>query len=566
MKSERNLHLMVGIGVSLACLLLLCLSAVLLMSLPGGRQAAAATPPAVSIVTPAHGTQVGIGAPVVVQVRADSPDSLLVRLQLWADGQLAGDMPAMSSRTQAVWVWTPQTPGDHTLTAYAYDRQGRSAVASVRVQAVQAADRDGDGVPDEQDACPDQAGMLQSQGCTMVTGGDRDGDGVQDSQDQSPDDFGLAENGGSPQLADRDGDGIADGEDRCPDQAGPFEGQGCPDPGRNDSDGDGVEDAQDQCDDQPGAPGSLGCPSESGDRDGDGVADDQCPDLAGPGENEGCPLVDSDDQDGDGIPDGQDECPVAPGSGDGCPNMEDIARAQQGTRILLCNLSRLWGIRSPACADSDGDGVLDADDRCPNEAGRAGWGGCSSLIPGGSIIREGPSPLWCALRPSTCTDSDGDGVMDADDGCPQSPGDILGCPGFLEYEGPAVGPPMDVEIRMGQRLYTDQDWVGVFCYLEVEGLTPARLPWEGQSLEKEGPSVWNLGEHRSLDLTTEEVVLRLSLQCYGTPDRVGPPVDLGRVVRDHPRDDWNGENRQATSEGAGHNFTLYYQICRSSCR
>ena len=57
------------------------------------------------------------------------------------------------------------------------------------------------------------------------TPGDRDGDGVPDDQDLCPDEPGPAELDGCP---DRDGDGIPDREDKCPDEPGPPENDGCP--------------------------------------------------------------------------------------------------------------------------------------------------------------------------------------------------------------------------------------------------------------------------------------------------------------------------------------------------
>jgi OmpA-OmpF porin, OOP family len=57
------------------------------------------------------------------------------------------------------------------------------------------------------------------------TAGDRDGDGVPDDQDVCPDVPGTPEMDGCP---DRDGDFIPDPEDRCPDEPGPAENDGCP--------------------------------------------------------------------------------------------------------------------------------------------------------------------------------------------------------------------------------------------------------------------------------------------------------------------------------------------------
>lgn len=123
---------------------------------------------------------------------------------------------------------------------------------------------------------------------------DRDGDGILDADDKCPDDPGPALLKGCP---DTDGDGIIDARDACPDQPGPTPTKGCPD-----RDGDGVVDAEDACPDASGSAATKGCPET----DGDGIADadDRCPDQAGKVAYQGCP-----DRDGDGVPDIDDACP-----------------------------------------------------------------------------------------------------------------------------------------------------------------------------------------------------------------------------------------------------------------
>jgi len=82
-------------------------------------------------------------------------------------------------------------------------------------------DRDGDGVADPDDACPDTPGLPELQGCP-----DGDGDGVADNVDKCPEQPGPPENEGCPN--DTDGDGIVDSEDKCPEQFGTKENEGCP--------------------------------------------------------------------------------------------------------------------------------------------------------------------------------------------------------------------------------------------------------------------------------------------------------------------------------------------------
>jgi len=139
-------------------------------------------------------------------------------------------------------------------------------------------DKDGDGIYDKDDACPDVAGLKQFNGCP-----DTDADGIEDSKDSCPDVAGPAEFNGCP---DTDGDGVADNVDACVDVAGLKQFNGCPD-----TDGDGVQDKDDKCKDVKGPKENGGCPWP--DKDGDKVLDkdDKCPDVAGTVTNNGCPEV-----------------------------------------------------------------------------------------------------------------------------------------------------------------------------------------------------------------------------------------------------------------------------------
>lgn len=209
-------------------------------------------------------------------------------------------------------------------------------------------DRDNDGVPDDEDECPDVPGPKENKGCPL----DRDKDGVADDVDKCPDTPGVKENDGCP-LNDRDKDGVPDHEDKCPDVPGKKEFQGCPDD-KYDSDGDGVPDIIDMCPNVKGVKENSGCPY--GDRDNDGIRDDidKCPDIPGTLENGGCPIG---DRDQDGILDSVDPCPdeAGPISNMGCP-------PGKGPNANT--------------NDRDGDGIVDAMDKCPNTAGPLENQGC----------------------------------------------------------------------------------------------------------------------------------------------------------------------------------------------
>lgn len=115
---------------------------------------------------------------------------------------------------------------------------------------------------------------------------DRDGDGVVDSLDRCPDVVGLSALQGCP---DKDADGIADMDDKCPDVPGLAKYQGCPVP---DTDADGINDEEDKCPNVKGVARYQGCPVPDTDNDGVNDEEDKCPNEAGPASNFGCPVID----------------------------------------------------------------------------------------------------------------------------------------------------------------------------------------------------------------------------------------------------------------------------------
>lgn len=192
-----------------------------------------------------------------------------------------------------------------------------------RIIRIEKTDRDGDGVPDLDDACPDLAGRPELKGCP-----DADADGIVDAEDACPKEAGPRETQGCPIAKDSDGDGIPDDIDRCPldpEDLDAFQDEdGCPDA---DNDGDGIVDRLDACPNDAGPIENRGCPIV--DRDGDGVLDpqDKCPALAGIKENAGCPDV---DRDGDTVADRMDKCPEQFGPPpDGCPKKYTLVEVKR---------------------------------------------------------------------------------------------------------------------------------------------------------------------------------------------------------------------------------------------
>lgn len=180
---------------------------------------------------------------------------------------------------------------------------------------------------------------------------DRDGDGILDDVDdcpEVPEDFdGFQDDDGCPDP-DNDGDGIPDQRDRCPnvpeDFDGDRDGDGCPEVSFRDRDGDGILDPYDKCPDVPedrdGFEDEDGCPDP--DNDGDGIPDaaDDCPDVAedrdGFEDEDGCPEFDNDN---DQIPDSADRCPNEPETYnghedlDGCPDEGRVI--VEGSEIVI---------------------------------------------------------------------------------------------------------------------------------------------------------------------------------------------------------------------------------------
>ena len=183
---------------------------------------------------------------------------------------------------------------------------GAEAVAK-RPECQENTDRDGDGILDAVDLCPDvpedKDGFEDTDGCPEDQ--DTDGDGIPDSKDRcpnDPEDFdGEDDEDGCPDLAkDRDGDGIADDVDQCPDNPEDKDGfedeNGCPDP---DNDQDAVLDVVDKCPNQPedkdGFEDEDGCPDPDNDQDRIPDAVDKCPnqpeDYDGDADEDGCPDI-----------------------------------------------------------------------------------------------------------------------------------------------------------------------------------------------------------------------------------------------------------------------------------
>ena len=308
-------------------------------------------------------------------------------------------------------------------------------------------DDDNDGIDDSDDDClssyspprnwwtSDSSNDLDGDGCRDADEDlDDDGDGFDDAADDCNKVAGTSTLGGYQGCVDSDGDGWADIEDSCPNSFGNSSMGGflaCPD-----SDGDGWADSDDDLPDDS---------TQWRDFDGDGYGDnpegntpDDCVDVSGTSvlDRYGCPDPDSDGYSSAdsswSISDGADSFPAdetqwsdwdEDGFGDNYGNLSwsdrssnwpgeyyQYARDQDACPTLSGNS---WQDDILGCPDSDGDG----------------WANFMDAFP---------------ADPEEYLDSDGDGVADGNDDCPEVEGystyDVLGCP---DSDGDGYGDPED---------------------------------------------------------------------------------------------------------------------------
>jgi outer membrane protein OmpA-like peptidoglycan-associated protein len=117
------------------------------------------------------------------------------------------------------------------------------------------------------------------------------------------------------------------------------------------------------------------------------------------------------DTDGDGIYDKDDACPETKG------------------------LKQFKG-----CPDSDADGIVDGSDACPDAAGLPEFQGCPDMDADGVADKDDACPDVAGLKTlGGCPDADGDGVADKSDKCPQvkGPKENGGCP-WPDTDGDSV--------------------------------------------------------------------------------------------------------------------------------
>ncbi len=146
------------------------------------------------------------------------------------------------------------------------------------------------------------------------------------------------------------------------------------------------------------------------------------------------------DSDGDGIPDKEDECPNEPGPAEnnGCPEKDrdgDGIPDKEDECPDDPGLEKYFG-----CPDTDGDGLIDKIDQCPKKPGKPEFFGCPDSDGDGIPDNKDECPDVAGLEEHRgCPDSDGDGLSDNVDSCPlqYGPKENGGCP-WLDSDGDGI--------------------------------------------------------------------------------------------------------------------------------
>lgn len=137
------------------------------------------------------------------------------------------------------------------------------------------------------------------------------------------------------------------------------------------------------------------------------------------------------DTDGDGIYDKDDACPEEAGLPEfkGCPdNDKDGIQNSEDACPDEAGSKELNG-----CPDNDADGIINSEDACPDDKGTKIMKGCPDADGDGVADKDDKCPTVAGAKENAgCPwpDTDGDGVADKDDKCPTVAGTVAnnGCP------------------------------------------------------------------------------------------------------------------------------------------
>jgi OOP family OmpA-OmpF porin len=143
------------------------------------------------------------------------------------------------------------------------------------------------------------------------------------------------------------------------------------------------------------------------------------------------------DTDGDGVYDKKDACPEVSGLKEfnGCPDSDgDGIKDSDDACPNVAGLAAMNG-----CPDADGDSIADTDDMCPNVKGTKENKGCPDTDGDGIVDKNDKCPSQVGPEANggcPWPDTDGDSVLDKDDKCPSVAGIASegGCPEIISNE------------------------------------------------------------------------------------------------------------------------------------
>lgn len=343
------------------------------------------------------------------------------------------------------------------------------------------ADRDGDGIQDVGDNCPDNntttpsdRADIDGDGLGNVCDPDKDGDRIPNGRDNCPTDYNPhQENADHDNKGDRcdpspgtggsigpdaDEDGRPDADDNCPndanyDQEADMDHDSIGDACDTDVDGDGIcnpgEEASDECDLGPDGKGDN-CPEDSNegqeDRDADGKGD-ACDERDGPKDTDGDGLydnqegifrtkVDNPDSDGDGVNDLLDCAKNDPEFGEeaDCINGRNPDTPTPGGEVtppepdttdtdgdlILDSVEENELHSDPGNPDTDGDGVCDGPTTITDASGEVCGTGPTGAGDNCPLVVN-PDQQADSETPTVgqaCKDdADGDTILNVDDNC-----------------------------------------------------------------------------------------------------------------------------------------------------
>jgi len=217
------------------------------------------------------------------------------------------------------------------------------------------------------------------------------------------------------------------------------------------------------------------------------------------------------DSDGDGVVDKLDLCPDVPGLAmfNGCPDSDG-----DGVPDFQDVCPKVAGLKSmKGCPDTDGDGVADNEDQCPTVAGTIANKGC----------------------PEKVVDTDGDGVPDSDDKCPNIAGTKAnnGCPeakSINDTDGDGVPDNMDKCPDVpGPKVYDgcpDTDGDGIPDNLDKCPRTPGTVASNGcPDITKE--------DRKTLDVAMRAVQFETGKSTF-KPESFGILKQIGSILSRYP--------------------------------